>query len=150
MPANPLNGQREILQVDVQQVSLITFGQFRQVMRRQAWSMEFIVRWCQPHLERPTDTVHRIMEGCRVNGRWDLLIDTVIPYPFLVELYIRATQPFSTTSEGKDCACGCGAPVRPNHKWATGACKQRGWRRSRTVQKPENGDHKINNLDVTE
>jgi hypothetical protein len=70
-------------------------------------------------LDKPTDTLRRILHGAIVDGKHDMLADVVISYTCLIQLYQRATQSKPALAGEKACACGCGAQVAGRKKWAT-------------------------------
>jgi len=134
-----------ISQAAIEQAPCITFGQFRKVARRRGWSLEWLVEQSKAELDRPTDTIRRVLEGARVEGHregerwvapyWDDMTEVVLPYRRLIELYQRATRPRPALDGERQCACGCGGLVRARRKWASPACRKRVQRRARTIEK---------------
>jgi hypothetical protein len=127
------------------QAPCVTFREFRKVAEQHAWSLEWLVEQCKAVLDRPTDTIRRVLDGARVEGHWeggtwvaphwDGMAEVVVPYRCLIDLYQRATQPHPALAGERACACGCGGQVRGRHKWASPACRKRVQRRSRTIEK---------------
>lgn len=117
----------------------VTFNQFRKVAKQHEWSVVWIVEQCRAEIDRPTDTIRRVLEGARVEGHWkegqwvapswNAMADVVLPYPCLIALYQRATQPQPALPGEGACACGCGARVRGKQKYATEACRKRASRK---------------------
>jgi hypothetical protein len=66
-------------------------------------TLEWLIEQCRAELDRPTDTIRRVLEGARAEGHgeggtwvaphWDDMAEVVLPYRCLIELYQRATQP---------------------------------------------------------
>jgi hypothetical protein len=127
--------QREISQAAVDQAPCITFGQFRKVARQREWSLEWLVEQSKAELDRPTETIRRVLEGARVESHrqgdrwvapyWDDMAEVVVRYRCLIELYQRATQPTPTLPGESACACGCGGELRGKQKFASAACRKR-------------------------
>jgi hypothetical protein len=134
-----------ISQAAVEQAPCITFGQFRKVARQREWSLEWLVEQCKAELDRPTDTIRRVLEGARVEGHqqggkwvtpyWDDMSEVVLPYRCLIALYQRATEPVPALAGERACACGCGAEVRGKQKYASAACRKRVSRKGVIEQK---------------
>jgi hypothetical protein len=82
-------------------------------------------------IDKPTETLRRVMHGVLVDGKHDMLSDVVLPYTCIIELYQRATQPTPALAGEKACACGCGALVRVKKKWATPLGAEEGRGKSR-------------------
>lgn len=139
------NNQREISQSAIEQAVWVTFGQFRKVAQQREWSLEWLVEQCKADLDRPTDTLRRILEGARVEGHraggqwvpshWADMADVALPYRCLIELYQRAIRPQTALAGERSCACRCEAQVKGRHKWASPGCRKRVQRRARTAQK---------------
>jgi hypothetical protein len=127
--------QQEILQHAVEKAPCITFGQFRSVARYRGWTVEWLREQVADEIEKPTETLRRVMHGALVDGKHQLLAETVVPYRCLIALYQRATQPTPAPAGEKACACGCGARARGQKKWATPGCRKRVQRRSVIAQK---------------
>ena len=127
--------QREVMQQTVEEAPYITFGQFRQVANQRRWTFGWLLEQVKDEIEKPTDTVRRILHGALVNGKHDMVADVVIPYPCLIELYQQATQSKPAVAGENACACGCGAKVTGKRKWATPGCRKRVQRRSVIAQK---------------
>jgi hypothetical protein len=135
--------RREISQSAIDQAPCITFGQFRKVARQREWSLEWLVEQCKAEIDRPTDTIRRVLEGARVEGHrqgerwvapyWDDMAEVALPYRCLIELYQRATQP--ALAGGRACVCGCGGSLRGRQKFASVACRKRASRRGQIRQK---------------
>jgi hypothetical protein len=129
------NDQREISQSAIEQAPCTTFGQFRKVARQREWSLEWLVEQCKAELDRPTDTIRRVLEGARVEGHWatgkwiaphwDDMADVVLAYRCLIGLYQRATRPHPALAGERTCACGCGEQLRGKQKFASAACRKR-------------------------
>jgi hypothetical protein len=81
----------------------ITYAQFREVSKAQGWSSEWLFDQVRGHVDKPTETIDRLLKGVFVpahrQGReytpahWDDLADTVIPYDCLLTLYHAAIRP---------------------------------------------------------
>ena len=127
--------QQEILQQAVEKAPCITFGQFRSLARHRGWTVEWLREQVAGEIDQPTETLRRVMHGALVNGKHQLLADTVVPYRCLIALYQRATQSTPAPAGEKACACGCGAWARGKKKWATPGCRKRVQRRSVIAQK---------------
>jgi hypothetical protein len=129
----------------VDQAPCITFGQFRKVARQREWSLEWLVEQCKAELDRPTDTIRRVLEGARVEGHrqddkwvaphWDDLTDVVLPYRCLIVLYQRGTRSQPALAGERACACGCAGQVRGKQKYASVACRKRVSRKGVIEQK---------------
>jgi hypothetical protein len=117
--------QREVLQQAVEEAVSITYSQFRHVAKHRGWTLEWLLEQAKEKLDKPTDTLRRVMHGALVDGKHELLADVVIPYRCLIELYQRATQLKPALVGDKMCACGCGELVRGKKKWATPGCRKR-------------------------
>jgi hypothetical protein len=127
------------------QAPCVTFREFRKVAKQHEWSVEWLVEQCRAALDRPTDTIRRVLEGARVEGHWaagkwiaphwDDMTEVVLPYRCLIALYQRATQPVPVLTGERACACGCGGKVAGRHKWASPGCRKRVQRRARTIAK---------------
>ena len=107
-----LPSQRRVSQQAVEKAPCITFGQFRHVAKQRGWPIAWLVEQVKGELDKPTDTLRRVMHGSLVDGRHDMLTDVVIPYRCLIELYQRAIQPKPALVGDRVCACGCGGLVR--------------------------------------
>jgi hypothetical protein len=127
--------KREVFQQAVEETPRITNGQFRQASTQRRWTFRWLLEQVKDEIDKPTDTVRRILHGTLVNGKHDMLADVVIPYRCLIQLYQRATQSKPAHAGEKACACGCGAKVRGKKKWATPGCRKRVQRRSVIAQK---------------
>jgi hypothetical protein len=66
-------------QDEVESAPTITFRQFRRLAKRHEWSLEWLVEQCKDHIDNPTATIRRVLEGAIVNGKRERLEDTVIP-----------------------------------------------------------------------
>jgi hypothetical protein len=81
----------------------ITYAQFREVAKAQGWSREWLIAQVRGHVDKPAETIDRLLKGVFVpahgQGRgytpahWDDLADTVIPYRCLIALYQCAAPP---------------------------------------------------------
>src|SRR5262245_45873555 len=107
----------------------VTFREFRKVVRTQGWSLAWLVAQCQGELDRPTDTVRRVLEGAIVDGKRDDMADVVLPYACLIELYQRATRPKPALAGESTCACGCGGKLRGKQRYASPTCRKRASRK---------------------
>ena len=95
---HPYPWRHTILQAAIDQAPCITFGQFRKVARPREWSLEWLVERCKPEIERPTDTIRRVLEGARVEGNWDDMADVMLPYRCLLASNDACTNTFSRRS----------------------------------------------------
>jgi hypothetical protein len=120
--------QREVLQQAVEEAPCITFGEFRNLAKQRGWIFEWLLEQVKGELDKPTDTLRRIMYGALVDGKHQLLPDVVIPYTCLIELYQRATQPKPALTGEKACACGCGGALRGKQRYASPLCRKRAQR----------------------
>jgi hypothetical protein len=127
--------QREVLQRNVEKAPCITFSQFRQVAKQRWRSNEWFTEHVKGEIDRPSDTLRRILHGAVVDGKQHLLADVVISYRCLIELYQGATLPKLALVGEKACACGCGAKVTGKRKWARPGCRKRVQRGSVIPQK---------------
>jgi hypothetical protein len=137
--------QREISQSAVSHAPCVTFRAFRQVAKQHEWSLEWLVEQCKAELDRPTDTIRRVLEGARVEGhrqgeRWvaphsDDMAEVVLPYQCLIGLYERATRSHPALTGERSCACGCGGQLRGRQQFASGACRKRASRKGVIEQK---------------
>jgi hypothetical protein len=130
-----LPGQREVSQQAVEKAHCITFGQFRHVAKQRGWTFEWLLEQVKGELDKPTDTLRRVMHRAMVDGKHQLLADMVLPYACLIELYQRVTQPVPALAGEKACACGCGVQVTRKRKWATPGYRKRVQRASVIPQK---------------
>src|SRR5262245_4439462 len=127
--------QQEVSQQAIEKAPCITYGQFRQVAKRGGWTFGCLLKQVKDEIDKPTDTLRRVMHGSLVDGKHDMLADTVLPYTCLIELYQQATQPKPAVAGEKACTCGCGAKVTGKRKWAAPGCRKRVQRRSVIAQK---------------
>jgi hypothetical protein len=136
---------REITQSAVSEAPCVTFREFRKVAKPHEWSLEWLVEQCKAELDRPTDTIRRVLEGARVEGHWqgekwvapywDDMAEVVLPYRCLIALYQRATRPQPALAGEKVCACGCGGSLRGRQTFASVACRKRASRKGGMGQK---------------
>jgi hypothetical protein len=127
------------------QAPCVTFREFRRVAKQHEWSLEWLVEQCKAELDRPTDTIRRVLEGAQVEGHWegrtwvtphwDDMAEVVVPYRCLIALYQRATQPTPALPAERACACGCGGKLRRKQKFASAACRKRASRKGVIEQK---------------
>jgi hypothetical protein len=61
--------QREILQQTIEKANCITFSQFRHIAKQREWSEERLGEQVKGEIDRPTDTLRRIMHGALVDGK---------------------------------------------------------------------------------
>jgi hypothetical protein len=122
--------QREVLHQAVENASCITFGQFRHLAKQRGWSIVWLVEQVKSEIDKPTDTLRRIMHGAMVDGKHHLLADVVLPYSCLIALYQRVTQPVPALVGDKACACGCGERVWGRQRFASQACQKHCYRRA--------------------
>jgi hypothetical protein len=132
-------------QDEVESAPQITFAQFRRLANRREWSAGFLVELCRDHIDNPTDTIRRVLEGARVEGhrdggtwvapRWDDMAEVVVPYRCLIDLYQRATRPHPALAGERSCACGCGGALWGRQTFASGACRKRASRQGVIEQK---------------
>jgi hypothetical protein len=101
----------------------ITFKQFRDVAKREGWTVERLIALVKGGLDEPKRTIERILKTGPA--------ETVIPYTCLIGLYQKATvTPAEGTPTGKGyCADGCGQRVMGRQKFATDACRKRAARK---------------------
>ena len=66
--------------------------------------MEWLVERCKVEIERPIDTIRRVLEGARVEGNWDDMADVMLPYRCLIELYQRVTRLKFALAGKRQCA----------------------------------------------
>jgi hypothetical protein len=119
---------REISQWAVDHAPCITFGQFRQVAKQGGWSLEWLLEQSKGELDRPTETLRRIVYGAMVDGKHDLLTDVVLPYGCLIRVYQRAMHLVPAQGGERACECGCGAKLRGKQHYASPACRKRAQR----------------------
>jgi hypothetical protein len=117
------------------QAPWVTCRVSRKVAKQHEWSLEWLVEQCKAELDRPTDTIRRVLEGARVEGNWDDMADVLLPYRCLIELYQRATRPKPALAGQKACACGCGGVLRGKQSYASPACRKRVSRKGENGQK---------------
>jgi hypothetical protein len=115
----------------------VTFKAFRWLALRVGWTPDTVAAllvahgangWGGPregpYYEAPKAYLHRVLRrGHTIDD------DQVIPYHGLIALYVEATTPAAVGEEGRRCACGCGSPVFPRHRYASRTCRQRVVRR---------------------
>jgi hypothetical protein len=111
----------------------ITFGQFRRVAQQREWSLEWLVEQCKAEIDRPTDTVRRVLQGTTVDGQHVSMAEVVLPYHGLIALYQQATAVVPALPGEKECRCGCGTALRGKQVYASDACRKRVVRRAQTM-----------------
>jgi hypothetical protein len=111
----------------------VSFREFRKVAKERGWTLAWLAAQCKAELDRPTDTIRRVLEGAIVDGKKDDMANVGLPYACLIELYQRATQPTPARADEKACACDCGGKVFGRHKWASPDCRKRVQRRAQTT-----------------
>jgi hypothetical protein len=121
-------------QWDIEQAPCITFGQFRRGAQQREWSLEWLVEQYQGEIDRPTDTVRRVLQGTIVAGQHVSMAEVVLPYRCLIELYQQATTVVPALPGEEACPCGCGAALRGKQVYASDACRKRVIRRAQTMR----------------
>jgi hypothetical protein len=117
-PEDYLRDQALMRQVDA--APCITFKQFRDVAKREGWTIEFLVEQVREEIDEPKRTMECILKTGPA--------DTVIPYTCLIQLYEKATAIPEARPGEQSCACGCGGRVRGKQRFATSACQRRAHR----------------------
>jgi hypothetical protein len=118
-PEDYLRDQALMRQVDA--APCITFKQFRDVAKREGWTIEFLVEQVRGEIDEPKRTMERILKTGPA--------DTVIPYGCLLELYQKASKKPAPVQRPGYCQDGCGQRVMGRQKFASDACRKRAARR---------------------
>jgi hypothetical protein len=81
----------------------VTYAEFREVAKAQGWSREWLIEQVRGHVDKPAETIDRLLKGVFVpahgqgreytSAHWENLAETVIPYGCLLGLYHAAMQP---------------------------------------------------------
>jgi hypothetical protein len=98
----------------------VTFADFAALARRRGWSVAFLTERFRGQIEQPQDFFTRVMQG--------QYAAVVIPYNSVLAFYRQERGLLGTDHTGRRCACGCGSPVFDRKRWASRACRQRGYR----------------------
>jgi hypothetical protein len=118
---------RGVSQWEVDHAPCITFAQIRELAIKQWMTVRDLVAQFRDDVERPREVFMRV---------WDQRLGAVVmPYRAVIAWYQQATAPVLAQEEEPACACGCGVRVRRRRKWASPGCRQRAYRRARTVRK---------------
>jgi hypothetical protein len=118
---------QEVSQWAVDHAPCITFAQVRALAIKQGMTVRDLVAQFQEDVERPCEVFMRVRD--RRLGR------VVMPYRAVIAWYEQATAPILAQEGEPACACGCGVRGRRRRKWASPGCRQRLYRRARTVRK---------------
>jgi hypothetical protein len=118
---------REVSQWAVDHAPCITFAQVRALATKRGLTVRDLVAQFQEDVERPREVFTWV---------WDRRLGAVVlPYRAVIAWYQQATAPVLAQAGEPTCACGCGVRVRGRRKWASPGCRQRAYRRSRTLRK---------------
>jgi hypothetical protein len=118
---------REVSQWAVDHAPCITFAQVRALAMKQGLTVRDLVAQFQEDMDHPREVFMRV---------WDRRLGRVVmPYRAVITWYQEAIAPVLAEGGEPACACGCGVRVRRRRKWASPGCRQRAYRRARTVRK---------------
>jgi hypothetical protein len=118
---------REVSQWAVDHAPCITFAQVRALAMKRGMTVRDLVAQFQEDVECPREVFMRV---------WDRRLGAVVmPYQAVITWYQQATASILAQEGEPVCACGCGVRIRGRRKWASPGCRQRAYRRARTVGK---------------
>jgi len=97
IPASDLH-VRIPAQDEIESAPAITFAAFRRLAKHREWSVEYLVEQCRDHIDDPTETVRRVLQGATIPAHHDAedkwvptrhqsLDSTVLPYWPLIQIY---------------------------------------------------------------
>lgn len=113
---------------------IVTFAEFARVMRSRGIDPTYLVKRFRTEFGDGTAEVRMFFDQV-FDRRYR---DRMIPYRSVIEFFRREVGITQMGSDcGRRCACGCGQRVFGRKKWATNACKQRGYRRRVAVRAKE-------------
>jgi hypothetical protein len=105
---------------------IVSFADFARTMRARGIDQAYLVKRFRDRFGDGIADVREFFDRV-FQPRWGKV---VIPHRSVVEFYRReiGCTPEAAGSERR-CGCACGQRVFGKKKWASGACKQRGYRR---------------------
>jgi hypothetical protein len=104
----------------------VTFGNFATLARRRGWSKEFMAERFQGRIDEPRKFFEAMWQG--------QYAATVISFRSVLAFY-RQELGLHQLGSGTErrCCCGCGVRVFDRKRFASQACKQRGYRTRQQV-----------------